>query len=152
RSVCAGFVDGLLIPRKGCARLDSLVIKASAGTLFRAPLLFCEQLPEALSKARQAGSRVYGLALEASESIESVQIARPNILVLGNESEGLSAQVLAQCDQRIHIPMNRGVESLNVAVAASLLAFAPLLRGGRREMGRGGRETEEADRRAESGG
>ncbi|MGQ9424665.1 TrmH family RNA methyltransferase [Gilvimarinus sp. F26214L] len=126
RSVCAGYVDGLLLPRRGCAKLDSLVIKASAGTLFRAPILFCDELPGALQAARSQGIHVFGLALENSRALGHT-LDVPRILVLGNETEGLSEEVSALCDQRIHIPMRNGVESLNVAVTAGILAFHPTI-------------------------
>jgi 23S rRNA (guanosine2251-2'-O)-methyltransferase len=42
---------------------------------------------------------------------------------LGNESEGVSSDVLALCKNSVAIPMNRGIESLNVAVTAALIAF-----------------------------
>ncbi|MEO0443790.1 MAG: RNA methyltransferase substrate-binding domain-containing protein, partial [Pseudomonadota bacterium] len=44
RSACAGNIDAIVIPEKGCAKLDSLVIKASAGTVFKAPLVRCQSL------------------------------------------------------------------------------------------------------------
>ncbi|MBK8132487.1 MAG: 23S rRNA (guanosine(2251)-2'-O)-methyltransferase RlmB, partial [Gammaproteobacteria bacterium] len=44
RTVCASPLDGLLLPRQGCAPLSPLVIKASAGTLFRCPLWRCDRL------------------------------------------------------------------------------------------------------------
>ena len=49
--------------------------------------------------------------------------AAKTIFVLGNESEGVSRDIEALCNESIAIPMQRGVESLNVAVTASLLAF-----------------------------
>ena len=51
RSACAGNIDGILLPNKGSAKLDPLVIKASAGTLFKASLLKCDNLAEALKAA-----------------------------------------------------------------------------------------------------
>jgi 23S rRNA (guanosine2251-2'-O)-methyltransferase len=45
------------------------------------------------------------------------------VYVLGNESEGVSDEIAELCDQRVGIPMNNGVESLNVAVTAALIAF-----------------------------
>ena len=47
--------------------------------------------------------------------------------VLGNETEGVCTQVRGLADTRLSIPMRNGVESLNVAVTASLIAFAPYL-------------------------
>ena len=45
------------------------------------------------------------------------------IYVLGNESEGVSNEIMNLCTDKIRIPMNNGVESLNVAVTAALIAF-----------------------------
>ncbi|MGS2717619.1 TrmH family RNA methyltransferase [Eionea flava] len=123
RSVCAGQVDGLLLPDKGCAAIDSLVVKASAGTLFKAPILHCKSLAEALAEAKQHNACVYGLSSHAKHSINDPIGEAFIIYVLGNETDGVSKEVAQQCDRSIAIPMNNGVESLNVAVTASLLAF-----------------------------
>lgn len=127
RSVCAGKIDGLLLPNKGCATIDSLVVKASAGTLFKAPLLHCQSLNDALRESKQQGATVYGLSSHATQSISDKQTDKFVIYVLGNETEGMSQEISALCDKRISIPMNNGVESLNVAITASLLAFKDVL-------------------------
>lgn len=126
RSVCAGGSRALLLPDQGCARLDALVIKASAGTLFRAPLLRCDHLETALAELRQAGCRIYGLSSHARESLGDLPAGGRNVFVLGNETEGLSDKVAKLCNAQVCIPMNNGVESLNVAVTAALLAFRNL--------------------------
>jgi 23S rRNA (guanosine2251-2'-O)-methyltransferase len=127
RSVCAGKIDGLLLPNKGCATIDSLVVKASAGTLFKAPLLHCQSLSDALRDSKEHGATVYGLSSHAAQSISEKTTDKFIIYVLGNETEGMSQEVSALCDKRISIPMNNGVESLNVAITASLLAFKEVL-------------------------
>ncbi len=128
RSVCAGDIDGLLIPEKGCARIDSLVVKASAGTLFKAPLLHCEDLADALKNCQQEGATVYGLSSHSKQSIADTTNENFIIYVLGNETEGMSKAITKICDKTIYIPMNNNVESLNVAITASLLAFKEVLR------------------------
>ena len=59
----------------------------------------------------------------AQKSYKEQNYSDKTIFVLGNESEGVSSSVESICDESIAIPMQRGVESLNVAVTASLLAF-----------------------------
>lgn len=126
RTVAASRMHGILLPRRGCARLDALVIKASAGCVFRCPLYFCDSLVESLQQARAANVHVYGLSLESnSRELSEVTVRRPNIVVLGNESEGLSKEIQAVCNEFLHILMHKGVESLNVSVAAGILAFSP---------------------------
>lgn len=129
RSVCAGEIDGLLLPEKGCAAIDSLVVKASAGTLFKAPLLHCKKLTECLRTCQEHGAKVYGLSSHSAEPIGQKSHDDFIIYVLGNETEGMSHEIQALCDKRIFIPMNNKVESLNVAVTASLLAFKEVLNG-----------------------
>ncbi len=123
RSACAGNIDGILLPQKGNAQIDPLVIKASAGTVFRAPLLRCKDLKEALIDFKKNGATLCALSSHAQTELKKFSPAGPCIYVLGNESEGVSKEVDNLCNERICIPMNNGVESLNVAVTAALIAF-----------------------------
>lgn len=123
RSACAGNIDGILLPQKGNAQIDPLVIKASAGTVFRAPLLRCKDLNQALTEFKSSGAIVCALSSHASTELKKFTPKAPCIYVLGNESEGVSREVMQLCNERICIPMNNGVESLNVAVTAALIAF-----------------------------
>lgn len=128
RSVCASPMTGLLLPERGCARLDALVIKASAGTLFRARIYRCHDLAQTLADFVRIGAAVYGLEANASQSLASFTPRPRSIFVMGNETHGLSPEVRAVCTEGLSIPMCNGVESLNVSVAASLLAFRGLFR------------------------
>ena len=69
RSAAAGGLDGVIIPKRGCARLDALVIKASAGAFFRTPLFVCEQLPQTLAALQQAGATLCLMAANAQENL-----------------------------------------------------------------------------------
>ena len=122
RSVCAGNVDGLILPRKGCAALSPLVIKASVGTLFKTTLLRCEDLQQGLQQLKPLAT-LCTLSSHASESLFTYQPEGSVVYILGNETEGVSKEVAALSDQSLSIPMNNGVESLNVAVTAGLVAF-----------------------------
>ena len=123
RSVAASPIAGLLLPSKGCAPLSPLVIKASAGTLFRCPILRCDDLATALVEFRDTGSEVCVLSGAAPQSLGDYRPAGSVIFVLGNETEGVSEKVMGLADRQVKIPMANGVESLNVAVTAALLAF-----------------------------
>ncbi len=127
RSVCASPMAGLILPEKGCAKLDSLVIKASAGTLFKARILRCKNLAECLTDFKNNGAQIYGLDTSGKATLRELHTPAPRIFVMGNETEGLSPAVTKVCDHTIAIPMQNGVESLNVSVAASLIAFRTLV-------------------------
>ncbi len=121
RSCAAGNVDGIILPKKSSAKISPLVIKASTGTLFKLPIYFCNSLDEVLNDLND--TRIYELSSHAKNSIYNVEKVEKAIYVLGNESDGVSKEVQKLCNDSISIPMNRGVESLNVAVTASLIAF-----------------------------
>jgi len=121
RSCAAGYVDGIILPKKNSAKISPLVVKASAGTLFKLPIYFCDTLQEILPTLQEAD--IYALSLDAKESIYDLHVSHKSIFVLGNESEGVSPEVTKLCNKKLIIPMNRGVDSLNVAVTASLIAF-----------------------------
>ena len=123
RSACAGNIDAILLAKKGNAALGSLVIKASAGTLFKMPILRVDDLGMSLKMLQSQGAKVYTMSLQATRSYKEIEYDTNCIFVVGNESRGVSEPIEALSDHRIIIPMQRGVESLNVAVAASLLAF-----------------------------
>lgn len=133
RTATAAGLDGVLLPRRGVPAVDPLVIKASAGVAFRAPILRVATASEACAMLRVAGIRVLGLSGEAHTSLLSATLPRRVALVLGNETEGLSEPVRGELDGTVAIPMHGGVESLNVASAAAVACYE-LLR--RRESGR----------------
>jgi 23S rRNA (guanosine2251-2'-O)-methyltransferase len=123
RSACAGNIDGILLPQQGNAQIDPLVIKASAGTVFRAPILRCNSLVSALNDFKKQNTIICSLSSHAKTDLKTFTPRQSCIYVLGNETEGVSREVENLCNERIRIAMNNGVESLNVAVTAALIAF-----------------------------
>ena len=121
RSCAAGNVDGIILPKKNSAKISPLVVKASAGTLFKIPIYYCNTIDEVLKSVED--TKIYMLSSHASSNIYELIPHAKTIFVLGNESEGVSKEVEALCSDKVSIPMNRGVESLNVAVTASIIAF-----------------------------
>ena len=121
RSCAAGDVDGIILPTKSSAKISPLVIKASAGTLFKLPIYYCNTLDKIFSDLED--TKIYALSSHATCSIYDIKKSDKSIYVLGNESDGISKEIEELCNDSISIPMKRGVESLNVAVTASLLAF-----------------------------
>ncbi|MFT4822626.1 MAG: 23S rRNA (guanosine2251-2'-O)-methyltransferase [Halioglobus sp.] len=124
RSAAAGHIDGILWSPRGNAALGPLVIKASAGTLYRAPMLVCSDLVTGLTACRDAGMDICTLEATAKESLFGRGESAQSVFVLGNESEGVSDSVKRIATTSLSIPMNNAVESLNVAVTASLIAYA----------------------------
>jgi 23S rRNA (guanosine2251-2'-O)-methyltransferase len=123
RSCAAGNIDAILLPTKGAAQISPLVIKASVGTLFKMPIIKTTNLKKTLNSFKNDGADIYTLSSHAALNYKEQKYSHKTIFVLGNESEGVSKEVEAVCSKSVRIPMQRCVESLNVAVTASLLAF-----------------------------
>lgn len=122
RSAAASKIDGIVLPRRNSTKLSPLVMKASAGTLFKIPIYYCEDLSEILELKNTA---IITLSSHAPDDIHSLVIPNRAIFVLGNESEGVSEAVTKASTHSVSIPMYRGVESLNVAVTAGIVSFLP---------------------------
>jgi 23S rRNA (guanosine2251-2'-O)-methyltransferase len=123
RSCSAGDIDAIILPTKNSAQITPLVIKASVGTLFRIPIIKTDNLIKTLKKFKRDNAKLYRLSSHAKNSYRDEEYSNKTLFVLGNESNGVTEEVESICDASISIPMRRGVESLNVAVTASLLAF-----------------------------
>lgn len=122
RSAAASKIDGIVLPRRNSTKLSPLVMKASAGTLFKIPIYYCEDLSDILTLKDTA---IITLSSHASQDIHALKIPSRAIFVLGNESEGVSDAVMRASTHSVSIAMHRGVESLNVAVTAGIISFLP---------------------------
>jgi 23S rRNA (guanosine2251-2'-O)-methyltransferase len=123
RSVCASGMYGILLPEKGCCDINPLVIKASVGTLFRTRIFRCKDLAHTLTELQNKGWHSCVLSSHAKTPLGAYSGRGNNVYVLGNETEGVRQSIIDSADQRLRISMANAVESLNVAVTASLIAF-----------------------------
>jgi 23S rRNA (guanosine2251-2'-O)-methyltransferase len=122
RSATAAGLEGVLLPRRGLPAIDPLVVKASAGVAFRAPVLRAATVEEGCAALAEAGFGVYGLDA-GGVSLLTADLPARVALVLGNETSGLSASVRPLLAGLLAIPMYAGVESLGVASAGAVAAF-----------------------------
>jgi TrmH family RNA methyltransferase len=98
-------------------------VRASAGSVFRLPLLSAS-VEECFARLRAAGMKIFSTAVEGAEPAHLIDLAGPVALVIGNEGNGVPKEVAAEADGAVTIPCPGQVESLNAAVAASVLLYA----------------------------
>ena len=122
---------GIILPLKGSSKINPLVVKASAGVVFKSRILKCDTLNQALKTAKKQGFSVYGLAGEEGKNIYQEEFNNNAIFVMGNETEGVSEQHRELMDEWLTIPMSSGIESLNVACAATVVASEWMSRNGK---------------------
>ncbi len=122
RSAEAFGADGVLCLPGTVHAWNPKAVRASAGSVFRVPLLETT-FAEALLHLRQAGAKIHAATIHAAEPADLVDLAGPVALLIGNEGNGIPAELAAQTDAAITIPCPGPVESLNAAVAASVLLY-----------------------------
>ena len=98
-------------------------VRASAGSLFRVPVVVDVDAGSALGTLHGAGFRILGTDASAPLAYDETDLAVPVALVLGNEAHGLAPALVASLDATVAIPMEGRVESLNVAMAGTLVLF-----------------------------
>lgn len=122
RTATAAGLDGIVVPQTGTAGIGPVAIKASAGVAFAAPILRIDRSEYALAQLRDARFEI--VALDAGgETLFDAELSDRVALVVGNESDGISAEAREYCDRTVSLPLANGVESLNVAAAASIAAY-----------------------------
>ena len=127
RSAAAAGVDGVVFPERRSAQVGEAVLRASAGTAGRVPLVRVVNLGRALEALKEAGAWVYGLSAgPGSVDYLAEPFDRATVLVMGAEGEGLHAKIAERCDGLLRIPMPGGIESLNVSAAAAVIVFRVL--------------------------
>lgn len=123
RTATAAGLEGVIVPRRGVAALDPMVVKASAGVAFRAPVLRCGSAREAAEMLTDAGYGLYALSASGKSTVFDVPLPQRAAFVLGGETEGVGAAVAELVTEWVSIPMPGDVESLNVSAAAAVLSF-----------------------------
>lgn len=131
RSVVGAGLDGLVWPTVGQPWVNGLVVRAAVGSVFACPILRCEGLVDGLAALQAGGFSLYGLDAGGDRGLFELEPDHRSVFILGSEARGLSEDVAGMLDERLSIPMAGPLESLNVAVAAGLVAYhaAGLTRG-----------------------
>lgn len=98
-------------------------IRSTMGSIYRMPFLYVEDVLELLEIFREKGVKTYAAHLEGKNSYDKEDYRSGTAILIGNEGNGLRQEVAENADIRVQIPMHGQVESLNAAIAASILMF-----------------------------
>ena len=123
RTADAAGVDGVVVQSRRAASRDGVAAKASAGALAHVKIAEVVNIARAVEELKEAGVWTIGLASEAPDSYDAIDLTLPTALVLGAEGAGLRRLVRERCDRLASIPMRGHVGSLNVSVAAGVVLF-----------------------------
>jgi TrmH family RNA methyltransferase len=123
RSAEAAGAAGVVVAGESVDVRNPKVVRASAGALFGVPVAVVEEATAAAAALRRRHVRCYGAVPAGGRAPSAVPLARGAVIVLGNEARGLDDALLAGLDGTVTIPMAGAAESLNVAMAATVLCF-----------------------------
>ncbi|MGI8847138.1 MAG: 23S rRNA (guanosine(2251)-2'-O)-methyltransferase RlmB [Candidatus Dormibacteria bacterium] len=115
--------DGLVMPRHRAATLTPAAVKASAGATEHLPMVSVVNLAQALDRLGAAGVWRVGLAGEAGQRYDEVDLAQPVAVVVGAEGDGLRPITRKNCDVLVTLPMVGRVSSLNAAAAGAAILY-----------------------------
>ena len=132
RSAAAVGADCVIFPERRSAQINETVIRSSAGTAGRVPLVRVVNMGRALDDLKKAGFWIFGLSAgPSSRDYLEETFNQATVLVLGSEGEGLHQKIEERCDSLLKIPMPGGTESLNVSAAAAVMLFRVLAQRGK---------------------
>lgn len=112
-----------IIMTKGCVDIfNPKTIRSTMGSVYRVPFVYTDDIAGAIEAVKKAGITVYAAHLKGEKYYDEIDYGRAAFLI-GNEGNGLKDETAALADTYIKIPMSGKVESLNAAVATSVLMY-----------------------------
>ena len=126
---------GTIIRSSKAFNIDTLVLSNDTVDLYNSKVLRSTQgiynylnivrmdLKEAINYLKKQNIPIYGTNVSKGVNVKSINNTEKYALIMGSEGKGLKKQLEQLCDKNIYIPINKSVESLNVAIAASILLY-----------------------------
>jgi len=122
RTAHAAGALGVLITKGSVDIYNEKTLRATMGSIFKIPVIYDNDLA-VVKKLRNSGFKLVASSLDCDKNFYEVDLKEKIIISVGNEGNGISDEVYELCDLKIKIPMPGGAESLNVAVAASIMMY-----------------------------
>ena len=99
------------------------VVRASMGSIFRMPFVYCNDFISALNEIKVKGITIYAAYLHGGVPYKEIEFDNNYAILIGNEGNGLTDAAVNAASKRVFIPMSGEIESLNAAVAAAILMY-----------------------------
>ena len=116
-------ITGVIMTRETVDIFNPKTIRATMGSVFRVPFIYVETLSDVMKKMKEKGIHTYAAHLAGKRYYDSFSFREPTAFLIGNEGNGLSRGTADMAEAYLKIPMEGSVESLNAAIAASLLMY-----------------------------
>lgn len=116
-------VDAVFMSKDTVDIYNPKTIRSTMGSIYRMPILYVEDIVELLEEFRKRDIKSYAAHLQGEHSYDQENYVGGTAILIGNEGNGLRDEVSNQADIWVQIPMQGQVESLNAAIAASIMMF-----------------------------
>lgn len=116
-------ISGIIMNRTTVDIFNPKTIRSTMGSLYRVPFYITENLQETIQELKSYGVSLYAAHLKGNKSYDMPDYTKGTAFLIGNEGNGLSDEIANLSDEYIRIPMEGQVESLNAAIAATLLMY-----------------------------
>jgi TrmH family RNA methyltransferase len=123
RTADAAGCGGVILVGECCDPYSVEAVRATMGSIFAVPLIKASEAEFAAWRARWPGS-VVGTLLSAEVDYRAADYAKPALILMGNEQQGLPPEMARLCDVNVKIPMRGRADSLNLAVATGIMIYA----------------------------
>lgn len=123
RSTDASGVDGVILAAETTDPFSRRVVRGSRGAVFTVPLCIQYDAAKPIAEAKKHGLQVIATSARTDVAYTAVDYTKPTMIVVGNEHIGISDTVRGLADSVVRIPMRGRINSLNIAVAASLVLY-----------------------------
>jgi RNA methyltransferase, TrmH family len=119
----AGGATGLVSAGRSADPFGWKALRGSMGSALRIPVVVREHADQAVAEARRHGCRIVAAVPRGGRSLFDINLKMPAAVLIGGEGPGLPAALIDAADDRVTIPMQAPVESLNAAVTAALIVY-----------------------------
>ena len=112
----------ILVSKGTVDAYNSKVIRSTMGAIFRVKILECENLPNTLKEIQANGFEILTTSLKTNKTIYDIKFNK-KVIVIGNEANGVSKEILDLSDEKAIIPMKGKTESLNASIATAVILY-----------------------------
>lgn len=116
-------ITGVIMSRNTVDIYNPKTIRSTMGSIYRVPFFYADSMAGTIGMLQKKGIRVYAAHLQGQAYYSSFSFAGGTAFLIGNEGNGLRRETADLADSYLKIPMEGQVESLNAAIAASLLVY-----------------------------
>ena len=123
RTAEAAGITGIIMSSDTADIYSPKVTRSTMGSIFRMPFLYSDDICDTIDVLKQNGVTVYGAYLHGGRPYSEVEYREPCAILIGNEGNGISDAAIERVSERVYIPMQGEIESLNAAIAAAVLMY-----------------------------